>query len=334
MNRFNRFRAVLRARNLEFVRDRAALGWNLALPFALVLGLAVVFAGDEKPLYKVGVLHAVGQGHPLQDIRYLELVGMKDKTNAIDALVHHRLDLLVDLQNNRYWLNEESAKGYIVERLLLGLDVDFSRQSVSGALIRYIDWLLPGILGMNMMFSCLWGVGYVVVRYRKSGFLKRLNATPLQAMEFILAQIASRLILINAVTLFVFFGIQLFIDLRMEGSYLLLLLLMEMGAVSLIALGFLFAARVSSEELAGGLLNLITWPMMMLSGVWFSLEGSFAWIQFLAKLMPLTQLLESVRAVMLDGAGFVDVLPNILAMLLMTIVFMTAGIFLFKWRMD
>ena len=93
----------------------------------------------------------------------------------------------------RYWVNTSSPKGYIVEKLLLAADRDAQRQPVTGDAVRYVDWLFPGILGMNMMFSCLFGVGYVVLRYRKTGFLKRLHATPLSAFEFLSAQVLSRL---------------------------------------------------------------------------------------------------------------------------------------------
>ncbi|MDZ7903792.1 MAG: ABC transporter permease [Rheinheimera sp.] len=100
-------------------------------------------------------------------------------------LRHHQLDLVIDLQQNRYWQNERSAKGYLVEKILLPQMSDATKLAVTGESIRYVDWALPGILGMNMMFSCLFGVGYVLVRYRKSSVLKRLQATPLSAFEFV-----------------------------------------------------------------------------------------------------------------------------------------------------
>jgi ABC-type multidrug transport system permease subunit len=103
--------------------------------------------------------------------------------------------------------NQVHPKGYIVEKLLLAAEPTAVRQPVTGAAVRYVDWLFPGILGMNMMFSCLFGVGYVVLRYRKSGFLKRLHATPLTAFEFLSAQVLSRLGLILFVTAILYAGI-------------------------------------------------------------------------------------------------------------------------------
>src|SRR5204863_3132355 len=111
------------------------------------------------------------------------------------------------------------------------------RQPVTGAALRYVDYLFPGILGMNMMFSCLFGVGYVVLRYRKSGFLKRLHATPLTAFEFLTAQVLSRLSLILFVTGVLYAGIGAVIGSHSAGSVLLLALVAVAGALSMIALG-------------------------------------------------------------------------------------------------
>src|SRR5215510_8222577 len=130
--------------------------------------------------------------------------------------------------------------------LLLAAAPGAQRQPVSGAALRYVDWLFPGILGMNMMFSCLFGVGYVVLRYRKSGFLKRLHATPLTAFEFLSAQVLARLGLILFVSAVLYVGIGTIIHLHTAGSLFLLLLIAVLGALSMIALGLTIAARISS----------------------------------------------------------------------------------------
>jgi ABC-2 type transport system permease protein len=114
----------------------------------------------------------------------------------------------------------------------------------------------------------------------------------------------------------------------------LLLLLALAGALSMIALGLTVAARFSSEELVGGLLNLLTWPMMLLSGIWFSLEGSPRWVQWVAHVFPLTQLLDAARAVMLDGAGLAQIAPNLLYLAGTTLVFLGVGAWSFRWRID
>ncbi len=338
-----RIYAIYIARNREFMRDRGTLAWNLALPLVLMFGLSFAFSGDGRDQYTVGVLQAAPEldteQHPFLGTRFINFVAISDEAEAFRKVERHQLDLLVSFDGqNRYWINPDSPKGYFAERLLLQSDGtlggDIEKAQITGDAIRYVDWVLPGILGMNMMFSCLFGVGYVVVRYRKNGFLKRLRATPLRPVEFIIAQIASRMSLIIVITIVIYTGTHVLLDTRMEGSYLSLLLIAIVGAVSMVSLGLMVAARVTSEELAGGLLNIINWPMMLLSGVWFSLEGASPLVQNAARIFPLTHILDSSRAVMLDGAGLIEILPNLAALMLMSAVFLGIGAAFFRWNQD
>jgi ABC-type multidrug transport system permease subunit len=333
-----RLLAVWHARNLEFVRDRANLIFTLLLPLSLVVGMGFVFGGAPRPLFKVGVIASRidQQSHPFLRERYVDFVPIAGADAGVPKITHQQIDLLVDLQAAppRYWVNTDSPKGYIVEKLLLAAAPSAQRQPVTGAAVRYVDWLLPGILGMNMMFSCLFGVGYVVLRYRKSGFLKRLNATPLTAFEFLTAQVLSRLCLILLVTSILYFGIASLIHFHPVGNLLWVALLAVLGALSMIALGLIIAAGISSEELVGGLLNLLTWPMMLVSGIWFSLEGSPRWVQWVAHIFPLTHLLEGARAVMIDGAGIAEIAPNLLYLAATAVLFLIIGSWSFRWRVE
>lgn len=334
-----RIYAIFQARNREFLRDRATLSWNLILPVALMFGLSFAF-GNDRDAYTVGVLQEAVEvdttEHPFLETSYIKFVAYDDFDLAMRKVSRHQLDLLVEFGDTpRYWVNSESPKGYFAEIALLhsvsDVEASIDKQETTGDAVGYADWLLPGILGMNMMFSCLFGVGYVVVRYRKNGFLKRLRATPLSSFEFIAAQVASRMVLILLITTFIYTGTHLLLDTRMDGSYFTLFLIAVVGAISLVSLGLVVSARVTSEELAGGLLNLINWPMMMLSGVWFSLEGAPEAIRTAANIFPLTHILNSARAVMLDGATLVDVAPSLLALSAMSVVCLIIGARVFRW---
>jgi ABC-type multidrug transport system permease subunit len=336
-----RLGSVMWARTLEFLRDWSALGWNLLLPLVLVLGLAFLFSGPEKPLFKVAVVSSKpttpAGSHPFLGTKYIEFFDVSDRDASIRKVERHQIDMLLDLRagQHRYWVNATSPKGYILEQLITGDDRHpIRREAVQGREIRYVDWLLPGILGMNMMFSCLFGVGYVIVRYRKSGYLKRLYATPLRAIEFISAQVLSRLVLIMLITVAIFIGTNFFVHFRMEGSYFNLFLVTLLGAASMVAMGLVVSARVTGEELAGGLLNMLSWPMMFLSGVWFSLEGAHASLQSIAQLFPLTHLLDAARAIMLDGAGLGEITHHLLVLGGMTALFLAFGAGVFKWTQD
>lgn len=329
-----RFLAILGPRNKEFWRDRSALAWNFLFPVMIVMGFALAFSGEGPDLYKVGLAGAGDEAQTLalREMKYIRFVPVTDIRAAVTKVERHQLDMLVDPAARRYWVNETSPAGYVLERLLQGSDKGFTRQAVSGEEIRYVDWLISGILAMNLMFSALFGVGFVIVRYRKNGVLKRLKATPVTAFEFIAAQVVSRLWLLLAVTVLVFAGTDLVLDFRMYGSYLDLLVVFVLGAVCLISLGLLIAARLTSEELAGGLLNAISWPMMFLSGVWFSLEGVNPWLQKLSQLMPLTHVIEAARAIMIDGASLLDTAPHLIVLAVMSVVFLTIGSYSFRWE--
>ena len=334
--RFRRFMAVLSARNLEFLRDRSALSWNIVLPVLIVFGFAFAFTTSSNDLFKVGVYNQHKQAPAVEQFlqfEHIQFIPVDEISTSITKVERHQLDMLLDSSSGRYWINDSSANGYVLEQLLKApSESHLIKQTVTGDAIRYVDWLIPGVLGMNIMFSSLFGVGYVIVRYRKNGVLKRLKATPLTAFEFLSAQVVSRLWLIVAVTSLVYAGTDLLVGFRMYGSYLSLLLVLVLGTFSMICLSLIVAARLSNEETANGILNLVSWPMMMLSGVWFSLEGSPEIIQQLALIFPLTHMIQAARAIMIDGDGLLQVSDHLLIMITMSALFMTIGARGFKWE--
>jgi ABC-2 type transport system permease protein len=336
-----RILAVIRARNREFYRDKAGLGWNLVMPLLMILGFAFLFSGGPRELFKAGVL-----GERLPDVAVSPFLGtpqvrfvpIRALSLGIEKVRHHRLDLLLDPTHDppRYWVNEQSANGQVLERLLhasYGPRTDTPRrQTVSGREIRYVDWVVPGILALNMMFSSLWGVGWVIVRYRKNGVLRRLRATPLSAFEFLTAQVLSRLLVVATATALVFVATNWLLEFPMRGSYPALILLFLAGSVCMISLGLLVASRLRSEELADGLLNLISWPMMIGSGVWFSMEGTHPLAQAFSRLLPLTHLVEGARNIMLDGAGLAETVPAILLLSGSGLVLLLVASRIFRWQ--
>lgn len=334
-----RLLAMTWARSLEFLRDRSAMGWNVAFPVLMVGGFALVFSGPGQPLFKVAVVADAplsAELHPFLGAEHVFFYKVDDLDDTIRKVQRHRVDMLLDLRTipGNYWINEDSPKGDTLELMLRGAPPALERTTTTGTQVRYVDWVVPGLLGMNMVFSCLFGIGYVIVRYRKSGYLKRLNATPLTALEFICAQLLSRLVLIMTITVGCYIGLDFFLDFHMEGSYLGLFGVTLLGAVCTIAVGLVVAARVTSEELAGGILNVISWPMMILSGVFFSVDGAPRVVQVLADLFPLTHMLAAARAIMLDGAGLTDVLYPVGVLAGMTVILLAVGAAGFRWTQD
>lgn len=341
--------SMIMARNREFFRDRAAFGWNFLFPFLLIGGFAIIFGGEEHKDYKVGVFPCeavIAQNRDqcippeFTTLKYIRYIGFDGVDQGLNKLKHHKIDLLLDIGTApyRYWVSDTSPKGYIVEKMLLAsLPPEhrnaLSRQeAVAARQIRYIDWLFPGILGMNIMFSSLYGVGFVVVRYRKNGVLKRLKATPLRAFEYLSAQMLSRMFLLMFTLTILWIGCDLVFHFNVQGAYADLFVIFLAGSLSMTALGLVVASRGSSEEFTNGLLNFITWPMMFLSEVWFSIEGAPHWVKSIAKLFPLTHLLTGVRKIMNDGAGLMDVAGELTVLAAMTLLFLTIGASMFSWN--
>lgn len=344
---FERFWSLFYARNMEFLRDRSSLVWSFVFPFFLLFGFNFMFSRDKPPdAVKIAITGPAAESwlKRIDPLPQVQAVIIPDQAEARDKLAHHKLDLLLDTskQPPEYHVSETAPKGYQAEQLVIRvLEREahgerappslFARKSLKGTEVPYLDWFFPGLIGMNIMFGAVFGVSYVIVRYRKNGVLKRLSATPLTPFEYLSAQLASRMFLLMFTTAVIFLGSLLLFKFEVRGSWLALALLFFWGAASLIGIGVMAAARTESEELVGGILNLATWPMMFVSEVWFSLEGSPAWIQQAAQIFPLTHLITGARKVMNDGAGLAEVSHHLLILITMTIVFLAIGSFLFRW---
>ena len=343
-----RFWAIFRTRNHEFFRDRAAFGWNFLFPFLIVVGFGIVFGNKSYTEYKVGVfpyesatvsIHSVNIPENFKSMQYLKFIGFPTAAQGLEKLKHHKIDILLKLDKapHEYWTSDSSPKGYVLEQMFKAslspssINAEMVKKEIQGNAIRYIDWLFPGILALNMMFSALWGVGFVVVRYRKNGVLKRLYVTPLTAFEYLSAQMLSRIFLLMFTLLIVWVGCDLIFSFHVSGSYINLILIFLLGSLSLTSLGLILASRGTSEEFTTGILNFISWPMMLLSEVWFSLEGAPQWVKTIAQFFPLTHMLRAARKVMHDGAGLIDVSMEMTVLALMTLIFLVVGASLFSW---
>jgi len=336
---WNRIYALFVARNLEFFRDRSALAWSVLLPILIIFVFAFAFTDDNPEKFKVGLVTAAtaeGAAAVFRETRFISFIEYDEAEANLQKIERHQIDLLFDPNSNRYWINQTSPNGYIVEKLLVAAFADSAEELqqnlVEGDEIRYIDWVIPGVIGMNIMWGALFGIGYVIVRYRKFGVLKRLRATPVTAMEFLGAQILSRLWLLVLVNTVIFIAMDYFVDFRMHGSYFSLFLVFTLGCINVICCGLVVAARISSEEVANGVLNLFSWPMMFLSGVWFSLEGAHPLMQKFALLLPLTHITDAAREIMIDGAGIVQVSDHLLVLSISSVVLLIIGARIFQWE--
>ena len=308
--------ALTRARVLEFIREPEAVFWVFAFPIimAVVLGFAFREKGPEK--VPVGLVGANGAGplagRPLHspalrttDFATLEGGLQALRTGKIALLVENREPLLYHLDPTR------------PDARLARLEVDDAIQRAAGRRdpvavrevemhekgSRYIDFLLPGILGLNLMGTGIWGIGFGIVNARLKKTLKLMTATPMRKSDFLLAQIFSRLFfLLLEIAAILAFGVLAF-GVPIRGSLVLLLAVALLGSLSFAGLGLLVAARAKTIEAASGLMNLVMVPMWLLSGVFFSADRFPSAAQPLIRALPLTALNDALRAVMLEGKG-------------------------------
>ncbi|MEH6559092.1 MAG: ABC transporter permease [Oceanicoccus sp.] len=329
------FLAVFVARNKEFYRDKGSLSWSFIFPILIIVVCAFAFANPDKTLFKVGT---VGNQHEMASLAllqqpFIEKIVFTDLDQALKRVQHHQLDLLVSIDDDskNYWINTESSNSLVAEQLFTHHDKDFIKQETSGSKVRYVDWVIPGVLGMNLMFGALFGIGYVIVRYRQNGVLKRLQATPVSPLKFLSAQLASRLVIVVSVNVIIFIGCNVFLDLIIVGSYTSLFLVTVLGGLAMISIGLLISCRTANEELAGGLLNIVSFPMMFVSEVWFSLDNAPEWLLSVSNLIPLTHIVKATRSIMIDGATLADVSYHLVSLIGITIICLGLASFLFKW---
>ena len=338
--------ALIVARNKEFYRDRSAMIWSLLFPFIVLMGFTYGYSGREEPLLRVSVLAGAESAAPaliqrLKDTPGLELLTGAEETAAMKKLQRYQTDLLVAAQTGlvTYSFNPDSSKGKLAERLIKDAVTDqaeprprLEARAVEGRHIRYSDWLLPGLLAMNIMFGSMFGVGYVIVRYRKNGVLKRLRATPLSAFQFLTAQVISRMLLMLLTASLVIGGSVLLIGFRPQGSWTDLLIFLAASSAAMISVGLVVAARISSEEVADGVLNLMTWPMIFLSGIWFSLDGASPWVLKVAQFVPLSHVVYGLRAILIDGVPLAQLTPQLFILLGLSAILVVIGSVVFRWR--
>lgn len=196
---------------------------------------------------------------------------------------------------------------------------------------RYIDFLIPGLLGMNLMNSGMWGIGFALVDMRQRKLLKRFVGTPMRRGDFLLALLSSRLVLmIIEIGLLLTLGVVVF-HMRVLGSILSILLLGAIGAMCFGGVGLLTASRAQKIESVSGLMNLVMMPMWIFSGVFFSYERFPAVIQPLIKALPLTALNDALRASILEGTPLARQWPQLLVMSLWGGISFVLALKWFRW---
>ena len=196
---------------------------------------------------------------------------------------------------------------------------------------RYIDFLIPGLIGMNLMSGSMWGIGWVLVNMRVRKLLKRLLAAPMRRRHLMYAQALARLVMIPIEMVVILVFARLAFDVRMAGSWPALALVSVTGSASFAGLAILVASRAQNSETVSGLMNLVMLPMFVLSGVFFSSDHFPAFMQPAINALPLTALCNGLRAVIIDGAGIAGIAGSVIVMAIWGAISFVVGMRLFRW---
>jgi ABC-2 type transport system permease protein len=338
---------LVQARLREFWREPAILFWVFGFPLVMALGLGIAFRSRPPQLPEVAVVNPTGQPSAALARALVESPRLKARllplAEAKEELAHAKVDLLVELWPDRVVYHFDSMQERAplsrlttddVVQAALGrknpLPTEDRTDEKKGA--RYIDFLIPGLIAMNLMGSSLWGIGYNIVTQRKRRLLRRYAVTPMKRGHFMLSYVLSRLLFL-AVEVFalVIMGVVLF-DAVVQGSLVTLFLVSLLGGASFAGLGLLIAARIENTETASGWMNVIQLPMWVLSGPFFSYERFPDWTHPLLEALPLTALANALRAIYNEGQGILSLGPELLVLALWGVVPFLIALKTFRWQ--
>jgi ABC-2 type transport system permease protein len=346
--RWSGYSHLLMARLLELKREPEVVFWVFVFPLLLALGLGIAFRNKSGDAIRVAMVAGTGfedaQGLLARSPQH-ELFKIQ-RLNSDDARKGFRLgkfDLVIEpdgkggLEYRYDPARPESvlAKAEVNDALQFAAgrkDVVATKAVTSSEPgSRYIDFLIPGLLGMNLMNSGMWGIGFALVDMRQRKLLKRFVGTPMRRGDFLLAIMTSRLLLmIIEIGLLLVFGV-LFFHMRILGSVFSIALLGGLGSLTFGGVGLLTASRAQKIESVSGLINLVMMPMWIFSGVFFSYERFPAVIHPLIKALPLTALNDALRASILEGTPLLHQWPRLVVLGLWGGVSFALALKWFRW---
>lgn len=357
---------LLAFNNITFFREKQAVFWTFLFPLFMIIFFGLIFGGDsgyENYSVSVGlvnndktpesngfvsVMKAVpvfhietGDSQSLQarlkkgKLNYI-LIIPKDFKNADGT--HKPFELLYNPEQ----VNVNQIGIPIFEQMIMKMNEmtaqvkpSFSMQKTEVANIkrnvRYIDWLVPGILSMSLLSSALFGIGVVTVSQREKGQLRRFAVTPLPKSTFIAAQTVQRFILVILQAIIIIIVSMLIFHVQMKGSWFVLMLILTIGLLSFSAFGYALAARAKKPETTAAIANVFFFPMMFLSGVYFPVEHMPSYLKVVAAAMPLKYLSDAVRMTFFGNETFGELLLPLGILAAWFVVFFIVAVKTFIW---
>ena len=315
MKKYHPLKELLKARMREFIREPETIFWVYGFPVLIAIGIGIAFSHRPVDRIIVDVQQTAEAGAVAAELRQVPdfVVSVHSEPECKERLKLGK-SLVVVIPDDGFTYVFDPTRP---ESVLARKRIDDALQRAAGRRdpistedryvtepgTRYIDFLIPGLLGMNLLAGSLWGVGYVIVDMRVRKLLKRFMATPMKRAHFLMASIGGRMMfMVPEMVVILGAGVLLF-GMPIRGNYLSILLLSLLTAISFTGMGLLVASRARKLETVSGLMNLIQLPMFLLSGVFFSPERFPDFMQIPIQALPLTQFNYALRDVMLEGAS-------------------------------
>jgi ABC transporter DrrB family efflux protein len=337
---------LTKTRILVFLREPEAVFWVFAFPVLMALALGIAFRGQGPQKSRIGIEagpNAAATARVLASSPELDVELLTAEAGRT-ALRRGRIAVLVTLTGSgppilafdptrpetrlAYWATQDALERGAGRQDIVRARAD--TQARPGA--RYIDFLIPGLLGLNLLGTGMWGVGFPVATARQQKLLKRLIATPMRRRDYLMSLMLARLVWLALEVIAVLgFGMLAF-GVAVRGSWLGLVLVILIGALAFSALGLLVASRARTIEAVSGLMNFVMLPMWLLSGSFFSAERFPGFMQPFVQALPLTVVNNALRAIMNEGAGLAAMFVPLLILGAWMVAGFVAALRLFRWE--
>ena len=330
------------ARVRESLREPMALFWVYAFPLVLAIVLGMAFREGPKPKVRIDFV----EGQKTEQLREQFAtddftVSVQDESEASRRLQRGVTDLVVERDADgklTYRTEDSRTESRLAEYMFLSVvNGPPTSDMVKGEPIsttgnRYIDFLIPGLIAMNLMGGGFWGVGFVIVDQRIRGLLKRFHAAPMRRRDFLLSLMLGRIIFVGSEVIILWLVGWAIFGISMAGSWLLFVGLIFLGGAAFSGVGMLMACRAQRAESVSGLISLAMLIQFTFSGIFFSADRFPEAIQPIVQVLPLTALADAMRAVSLDGAGPLTILPDVIILAVWGVVSFTLALLWFRWR--
>ena len=345
----------------EYLREPGAVFWSFGFPVLMAIGLGIAFSGKKEIVHGVAIVRSYNMDDTIIKSRLTDTATFKNfiekefeseygRTrylfhitswdSAQILMKRGQVSSIITEKDNKITFHSDPLNP---EAELISIQLDkFFKTGTPGTFegkleklntkgLRYIDFLIPGLLGMGIMMSVMWGVCYTLIEKRSKKLLRRMVATPMKKSHFLMAQWTSRIMVMTFETFILLFFTKIFFGIEIQGQILALILLLLAGNFCFFGMAILLSSRTDNIQLGNGFISLITTPMMVLSGIFFSYLNFPEWMIKFIKILPLTLLVDNLRSVFNEGAGILEVYPGILIMGISGMIFFFSGKRIYKW---